>query len=88
MLLLYILLGVITGVAAAGFVRGLHLLEDWFDLIPGNYVRHMLGMLLVGLLITACAALSPSYWFFVACFALARPLLASTATVVQVVTVG
>jgi CIC family chloride channel protein len=49
-LLLYILLGVITGVAAAGFVRGLHLLEDWFDLIPGNYVRHMLGMLLVGLL--------------------------------------
>lgn len=49
-LLLYILLGVMIGVAAAGFVRGLHLLEDWFDLIPGNYVRHMLGMLLVGLL--------------------------------------
>ena len=43
--------------------------------------------LLVGLLITACAALSPSYWFFVACFALARPLLSSTATLVQVVTV-
>ena len=43
--------------------------------------------LLVGLVITACAALSPSYWFFVACFALARPLLSSTATVVQVVTV-
>jgi AAHS family benzoate transporter-like MFS transporter len=43
--------------------------------------------LFVGLLITACAALSPSYWFFVLCFALARPLLSSTATLVQVVTV-
>ena len=43
--------------------------------------------LFVGLLITACAALSPSYWFFVGCFALARPLLTSTATLVQVVTV-
>lgn len=43
--------------------------------------------LLVGLLITACASLSPSYWFFVGCFALARPLLTSTSTLVQVVTV-
>ena len=49
-LLLYTLLGVIAGIAAAGFVRGLHLLEDWFELIPGNYARHMFGMLLVGLL--------------------------------------
>ncbi len=43
--------------------------------------------LLVGLFITACAALSPSYWFFVACFALARPLLTSTSTLVSVITV-
>jgi chloride channel protein, CIC family len=50
LMLLYTLLGVVIGVAAAGFVRGLHLLEDWFDLIPGNYLRHMFGMLLVGLL--------------------------------------
>jgi chloride channel protein, CIC family len=50
LMLLYTLLGVVIGVAAAGFVRGLHLLEDLFDLIPGEYVRHMLGMLLVGLL--------------------------------------
>lgn len=49
-MLLYILLGIVTGVAAAGFVRGLHLLEDLFDKIPGRYFRHMLGMLLVGLL--------------------------------------
>lgn len=41
----------------------------------------------VGLTITACAALSPSYWFFVACFALARPLLSATTALVQVITV-
>jgi chloride channel protein, CIC family len=49
-MLLYTALGVVMGVAAAGFVRGLHLLEDLFDEIPGGYLRHMLGMLLVGLL--------------------------------------
>ena len=53
MLCLYALLGVITGVAAAGFVRGLHLLEDVFDKIAERYTRHILGMLLVGVLMYA-----------------------------------
>ena len=52
-LCLYALLGVVTGVAAAGFVRGLHLLEDLFDKITERYTRHALGMLLVGLLMYA-----------------------------------
>ena len=43
--------------------------------------------LLAGLLATSAAALSPNYWFFVACFALARPLLTAVSTVVQVLTV-
>ncbi len=43
--------------------------------------------LVVGLLVTALAALSPTYWFFVACFAVARPLLGATTTLVQVITV-
>jgi MFS family permease len=43
--------------------------------------------LLVGLVITALASLSPSYWVFVLCFALARPLLSTTSTIVSVVTV-
>ncbi len=47
-LALYALLGAIIGVAAAGFIRGLHWLEDGFDRIPGRYFRHGLGMLLVG----------------------------------------
>ncbi len=49
-LLLYVVLGLLAGVAAAGFVRGLYLVEDAFDKIPGRYIRHMFGMLLVGLL--------------------------------------
>ena len=52
-LLLYILLGLSCGVAAAGFIRGLHLVEDQFDRIPGAYLRHASGMLLVGVLIFA-----------------------------------
>ncbi|MGH6680728.1 MAG: chloride channel protein [Bradyrhizobium sp.] len=50
---LYAVLGVIVGVAAAGFVRGLHVVEDLFDKIPGRYIRHIFGMLLVGILIYA-----------------------------------
>jgi CIC family chloride channel protein len=49
-LVLYALLGALTGVAAAGFIRGLHWMEDGFDRIPGRYLRHAAGMLLVGLL--------------------------------------
>lgn len=43
--------------------------------------------LLFGLLATAAAALSPTYWFFVLCFAVARPLLTVASALVQVVTV-
>ena len=49
-LVLYSLLGVISGVAAAGFIRGLHMTEDLFDRIRHRYVRHALGMLIVGVL--------------------------------------
>ena len=52
-LLLYAFLGVITGLAATGFIRALRLLEDLFDKIGPRYLRHMLGMLLVGVLIYA-----------------------------------
>jgi CIC family chloride channel protein len=49
-LLLFAVLGAITGVAAAGFIRGLHVLEDLFDRIASRYLRHILGMALVGVL--------------------------------------
>ena len=51
LLFLYAFLGVITGLAATCFIRGLHFLEDQFDRIKGPYARHILGMVLVGVLI-------------------------------------
>jgi CIC family chloride channel protein len=48
---LYALLGVVVGIAATAFVRGLHLAEDLFDKIKMRYLRHISGMLLVGVLI-------------------------------------
>jgi chloride channel protein, CIC family len=53
LLCLYALLGAITGVAAAGFIRALYGAEDLFEHITNRYIRHMLGMLLVGALIYA-----------------------------------
>nr|WP_234913852.1 chloride channel protein [Rhizobium rhizogenes] len=50
LLLLYTALGAMTGVAAAAFIHGLHLAEDWFEKIPGRYTRHIVGMLFLGLL--------------------------------------
>jgi CIC family chloride channel protein len=50
---LYALLGAVCGIAAAGFIRGLHLVEDLFDKIKERYTRHVLGMLLVGILMYA-----------------------------------
>jgi CIC family chloride channel protein len=52
-LCLYALLGGVTGVAAAGFVQGLHLFEDLFDKIGERYTRHAFGMFLVGVLMYA-----------------------------------
>jgi MFS family permease len=40
--------------------------------------RVLLGTVAAGLAVTAVAALSPDYWWFVALFALARPLLSAT----------
>ena len=47
--------------------------------------RIMLACTTLGLAVSAAAALSPSYWWFVALFALSRPLLAATNTVSGVI---
>ena len=61
-LLLYVVSGAIIGAAAALLIRSLHWLEDGFDRIPGRYLRHMLGMLVVGV-------------YHLRAMALGRPLL-------------
>jgi chloride channel protein, CIC family len=47
-LLLFAVVGALSGIGAAGFIRALHLAEDLFDRIKSRYLRHMLGMLFVG----------------------------------------
>jgi CIC family chloride channel protein len=49
-LLLFALLGMFIGLAATGFIRGLHWAEGLFERIPNVYARHASGMALVGLL--------------------------------------
>lgn len=49
-LVMFAVLGALAGVASAGFIRGLHLAEDLFDRIRWRYLRHMAGMLAVGVL--------------------------------------
>ncbi|HEY1983456.1 MAG TPA: chloride channel protein [Xanthobacteraceae bacterium] len=50
---LYALLGAVMGAAAAAFVRSLSAAEDLFEEIKNPYLRHTIGMLLVGVLIYA-----------------------------------
>lgn len=61
-LLLYAVLGIVIGIAAAAFIRVLHLFEDGYDRIRGRYVRHMLGMLVVGIMIYMMQRFSGHYY--------------------------
>lgn len=61
-LLLYAVLGAIVGAAAALFVRSLHWAEDLFARIPGSYLRHALGMLLVGVLMYVLLVTAGHYY--------------------------
>jgi chloride channel protein, CIC family len=47
-LLLFALLGALIGVAATAFIRGLVFAEDLFPKIKNPYLRHVIGMLMVG----------------------------------------
>jgi CIC family chloride channel protein len=55
---LYALLGALMGLAATAFIKGLSIAEDIFENIKNGYLRHIVGMLIIGtmmyvLLITA-----------------------------------
>jgi len=49
-LLLFALLGIVVGVGATIFVRAIPFAEDQFDRIKNSYLRHGIGMTLVGVL--------------------------------------
>jgi CIC family chloride channel protein len=61
-LLLFALLGAVTGVAATAFVRGLSLAEDLFGLIENPYLRHAIGMLALGVLLYAFLLTTGHYY--------------------------
>lgn len=50
-LLLYAVLGALMGVAATSFIRGLGFAEETFERIRNPYLRHTIGMLIIGVLI-------------------------------------
>jgi CIC family chloride channel protein len=52
-LLLFALLGVLIGLAATAFIKGLHWAEALFERIQNPYLRHAAGMLAVGIMIYA-----------------------------------
>jgi CIC family chloride channel protein len=52
-LLMFALLGALIGLAATAFIRGLVFAEDLFPKIKNPYLRHGIGMLMVGVLIYA-----------------------------------
>jgi CIC family chloride channel protein len=52
LLLLFVPFGVLIGLVATLFIRGLYWAEDRFDSMPGNaYTRHVSGMAVVGVMI-------------------------------------
>ena len=61
-LLLFALLGVIIGLAATLYVRALPFADEQFDRIKNPYLRHALGMLLVGVLLYALFRLFGRYY--------------------------
>jgi CIC family chloride channel protein len=62
LLILYAALGAVTGVAAAAFIRSLHLAENWFEKIPGRYTRHVTGMLALGMLMYVLSVTLGQYY--------------------------
>ena len=61
-LLLFALLGALIGLAATAFIRGLVFAEDPFPKIKNPYLRHGVGMLMVGVLIYALLRFKGHYF--------------------------
>ena len=62
-LAVFLIFGVLVGLASLLFVRGIYWFEDLFDGIPGNYyTRHILGMVIMGLMIYGFMRYSGHYY--------------------------
>ncbi len=61
LLLLYAILGAIAGLGATAFIRGLHFAEDKFAKIGNVYLRHAVGMTILGAMMYAFLRSSGHY---------------------------
>jgi len=62
-LLMYLPFGILMGLLSLVFMRSIYWFEDLFDAIPGNYyLRHMLGMLIVGVIMYLFLIYSGHYY--------------------------
>lgn len=61
-LLFYALLGALMGLAATAFIRGLGVAEDVFERVKNPYLRHSIGMLIIGVLMYALLRTSGQYY--------------------------
>ncbi|HEX4151420.1 MAG TPA: chloride channel protein [Steroidobacteraceae bacterium] len=61
-LLLYAALGAVTGLGATAFIRGLHSLEETFQRVANPYLRHTVGMLVLGVLMYALLRFTGQYY--------------------------
>jgi CIC family chloride channel protein len=63
-LLSYVLLGLLAGIVSALYIRSIYAFEDFFDSrVPGGYyARHLLGMLIVGLMMYGCLRVLGHYY--------------------------
>ncbi|MGH6852508.1 MAG: chloride channel protein, partial [Methylocella sp.] len=75
-LLIYALLGVLTGLAAAVFIRGLYLVEQLYERIGNPYARHAAGMLVFGLLIYVMLSYHGHYYIEGVGYATVQAILA------------
>jgi CIC family chloride channel protein len=61
-LILFLGLGLLMGLVSVVYIRSIYLFEDLFDRMPGNYyVRHMFGMLMVGIIMYTLLATTGHY---------------------------
>jgi CIC family chloride channel protein len=61
-LLLFAVLGGLIGIGATAFIRGLSFAEDVFERIGNPYLRHGVGMLMLGILIYVLAVTAGHYY--------------------------
>jgi len=61
-LLLYVVLGALVGVASTAYIRGLDFVEDFSERVKNPYLRHAAGMFIVGVMMYAFMFWSGHYY--------------------------